>query len=56
MIFTCNKSICWNLLRHLRNAIAHVSMTKNQSNLKLTDKYKTGTTMYGNLYTIFFFP
>ena len=42
-------SVGWDLLRHLRNAVAHGSLTKSKNVLQLSDKKNGKLTMYGNL-------
>lgn len=49
IIFNISHSVGWDLLRHLRNAVAHGSLTKSKNVLQLSDKNNGKLTMYGNL-------
>ena len=54
--FNGTTSAGWDLLRHLRNAIAHGTLTKSGNSLKMTDEYNGKLTMYGNLETNLLLP
>lgn len=49
LVFTNTSTVCYAFLKHIRNAFAHGTLTKDKNLFLITDKYRGKYTMYGTI-------
>ena len=49
IVFSAGSSVCYSLLKHIRNAFAHGGLIKEKNAFVIEDKYRGKITAYGRI-------